>query len=282
MRVLITGASGLLGRYLTTFAPPDTFLYTNRFDILDKDAVNEAFKSFEPEMVIHCAGEGSVDKAEKYREEAFNLNVKGVQNVMDAAKEYKAHFVYISTNAVYQGFSPPYSEESPRKAINYYGVVKAAAEDAVMKYEFKRSIYRLIFLYGCTPRGSRSHFMTRILKSLKEGEHVKVARDIITQPTHAFEAAETIWKLALTQEVDYDIFNIAPKKSMSLYAFALDIAAACKHDPSLIVPVEAASLGLVPRPMDTSFDVSKLKAAGFELKPPQEGLVDMLNRGENE
>lgn len=279
MKALITGASGLFGSYLQKCAPESAFLYTDRVEILDKDAIASAFDSFEPEVVIHLAGEGSVDRAEANMENAYALNVVGTQNLLEAAAKHEAHFVYISTNAIYDGFKAPYSEESPRKPINYYGVSKVAAEDEVFKYAFKSSVYRLIFLYGWTPKSSRAHFMTRVFKSLKAGEQVRVAKDIFTQPTHALDAASTAWGLLQAQEGPKDVFNIAPRKTMSLYAFALDIAAAFGFDPSLIVPTEHAELpGLARRPKNTSFDVTKLELAGFSLPPPSEGLVAMMGR----
>lgn len=280
MRVILTGGSGILGRYLMETAGEAHQLYTDRFDILDKEAITKAFDECKPELVIHCAGEGSVDKAEAFKRDAFNLNVVGTENLLEEALKHKVHFVYISTNAVYDGEHAPYSEISGRHPLNYYGITKVEAEKAVLMYPFKSSIYRLIFLYGWTPRGSRAHFLTRILASLKAGKHVEVAKDIITQPTHAWDSANAVWRLTEVQEKPSDVFNIASRKAMSLYAFALDVAGAFGFDPSLVVPVRAMDLkGLAFRPRDTSFDVSKLELAGFVFSPPDKGLLEMQGKG---
>ena len=120
-KILITGANGLLGSYLLKTAKEQDQVrgfynahpcpgLSHSLDIKDSRAVDTAF-DWNPSVVIHCAGESRVDYAEKNPDEAADLNILGTHNLLAAADSVGCHFVYISSNAVYKGDAPPYTEE---------------------------------------------------------------------------------------------------------------------------------------------------------------------------
>ena len=116
-RVLITGASGLLGKYLMRNHPDHwrvcgtwlkTFIpYGYRMDVTMPSSIQPVFDKFQPDIVIHCAALGSVDYCENHQQEAMNVNVIGTGNVLNASIKHNAKFVFISSNAVYDGENAP-------------------------------------------------------------------------------------------------------------------------------------------------------------------------------
>lgn len=276
MRVIVTGASGLLGSYLVKTAPADYFLYTARFDILDRNAVYKAFDTAKPDVVIHCAGEGRVDFAQDNRCAAWRANYEGTENVLRASNHWRAHLVYISSNAVYTGSEPPYSEAGSCGPINVYGETKYAAETLVgYNLGRRQTVVRPILLYGWPGMG-RGNFVTRCLEDLRDGVKVKVAEDIITQPTYAGDCASAIWQFLSQQDSSMDTVNIAPREKMSLFKFAVEIAKTWGYDPDLVIPVPSSEFkSFAPRPKDTTFDTTYLESKGITLRNPAEGLQAM-------
>ncbi len=276
LRVLITGANGLLGSHLLRSMDEKDEIHFSRFNILDRDDVRMAMGYFKPDTVIHCAAEGRVDFAESNYQAAFDLNVTGTQNLLMAARQYKAHFVFISSNAVFDGSKAPYHEYSPQKPINKYGWTKRDAEDLVDDYEHQSTIIRPIMLYGWPVHGSRGNFVTRVLEDLNAGKEVRAAQDIFTQPTYALDCAEAIWAIAKNESREARTVNVASKEKMSLFKFAREIAMTFELNPQLVIPVNSSDLeGLAPRPADTTFDVSRLERLGLTMKPPIHGLLNM-------
>ena len=282
-KVIITGASGLLGHYLMrTKAPSDDVLGTafsrgldhlTKMDVTDKKQCLAVFKEFSPDLVIHCAGDGRVDYAETNPYESFETNAKGTVNVLAAADTVAAKVVYISSNAIYSGYSPAYSETSEPGAINKYGRIKMSCEQAVFNYPWSSIIIRPIMLFGCPPSGARGNFVTRIVEQLKVGNQVEVVNDNWTQPTYALYAAQVIWQLCKQPTGE---FNISPAEKMTLFDFAQLIADEYSLDKSLIVPIAAASLkNLAPRPHDPTFNTKKLNEMLISIASPRAGLKHM-------
>ena len=95
--------------------------------------MHSIFEWAKPDVVINAAAIGSVDFAEKNREETKRVNVGGTQIVVELCQAYKSRLIYISSNAVFNGRSPLYSETAPVDPINYYGQLKVEAENIVRR-----------------------------------------------------------------------------------------------------------------------------------------------------
>lgn len=270
-RVLITGASGLLGKYLTHSAPAEYNVQGTWFtsmlpsgyvmDVTDDGNVINVFDKFQPEFVIHCAAIGSVDYCQRHWKEAFDVNVLGVQRMLKACRDYGSKVVFISTNAVFDGNHPPYSEEDDRDPVNTYGKHKVMAEDAVKAYAGKWLIFRPIMLYGTPYKGGRGNWVTRVLDFMCNGHKLQVVDDIITQPTYVQDLADLIWEMLPEEE---GIWNVGSEKPVTLYDFALQVAYAWEMDSArclnLIVPAKSYQFNdLAPRPTDTTYSLDKLR-----------------------
>ena len=281
MRCLVTGSSGLLGSYLLKTANPSDFIYSKRFDILDKSATYKAFDEAKPEVVIHCAGEGRVDFAETNRCEAWQTTYEGCQMVLKASEYWGATFVQISSNAVYAGDAPPYNENSYRFPVNTYGRYKAECDNLVGDSRTSTMIIRPIMMYGWPSYGRRDNFVTRLIKSLRtEGLksfcQIPVDNEIISQPTYAYDCAVAIWKALKTHPVLKREFNIAAAEKTTLYSFALQVAKVFDLDPGSLTPVKSSQIPVVAkRPVDTTFSLKKIHGEGIFLRNQEEGLKAM-------
>lgn len=289
MKALITGASGLLGSHLLGALPPEISCglgsyYQNKdednalhhLDICDRDNVRALMKDFRPDILIHCAGESRVDFVEQNPENGRAQNILGTENMAWDSAFLGTHFVFISSNAVYDGGEAPYRESSVQAPVNEYGWTKSAAEKVVTRYPGKSTIIRPIMLYGWPLTSRRNYLVTRILHALKLGQKYQAADDIYSQPTYAVDCAAAIWKLILSQQTSRASYNVAGEGRQTLYEFALDVATAFGLDKNLITPVKAASFkGLAPRPVDTTYDLKTIHSIGIKLPGAKDGLLRM-------
>ncbi len=291
MKILITGASGLLGKSLLETKPDDTILTQTWFknlygvslgqdiwlklDIRNKADVYDVFQQIQPDVVIHCAAIGSVDYAEDHRDEVSGVNFLGTKNVIEAARDYAARIVYISTNAVFSGNLPPYDEKSSLEPINAYGAIKTQAERYVRDVALEWTIIRPFLLYGWPYQGGRNNWANAIIEKFRGGlGSFKMVNDHYWQPTYAPDCAEAIWKL-LFQKGNH-IFNVASQERATLYEFGLKVCDVFGLEKNLIQPVGSEYFpSIAKRPVDTTYDLKKLKGMGIVLSDIKTGLEKM-------
>ena len=276
MRVLVTGGSSLLGKNLLHTKPEKVELYSTWFtnhiqnsiqlDVGNKSQIAYVFEKIKPEIVIHCAAVGSVDYTESHFLETHAVNVLGTENILKAFEN--CIFVYISTNAVFDGTSPPYSENSECHPINRYGSIKREAEIRVMNSR-NWIIIRPFLLYGFPYPNGRQNWMTTIINKLSQGKEVRLVDDTYWQPTLAEDCALAIWKLLNRTE---EIYHVASDDRMTLFEFGLKVARIWGYDLSLVQPIASSSLKIAPRPKDTTFNLTKIHDLGIKLRGVEEGL----------
>ena len=288
--VLITGVSGLLGSYLvktvpddislhgtwlTTVTIPNGHLSTHRLDITKRDEVSAIFEKCKPDIVIHCAAMGSVDYCQNHWQEAYVVNVKGTQNILDMASYNNTKVVFISTNAVYDGENAPYSPESPKMPVNMYGRMKAESEMAVLEsFCSEYLIIRPIMLYGWAPHGARGNWATIVLDNITRGKEIMIVDDTITQPTYAWDCASVIWKLLELGETG--MYNIGGQDTMTLCDFARKVAKRFGLNQDRVVSIKSENLeNLAPRPRNTTYCLDKLLEKGIKTMGVMEGLSAM-------
>jgi dTDP-4-dehydrorhamnose reductase len=294
MKILITGGSGLLGKSLLETSPKDHALsltYNKNWqshskqaawyhlDIKSRSDVFELFELVRPNIVIHCASIGSVDYTEDHYQPVRDVNVSGLSHVIDAANGYKSKVVYISTNAVYSGKHPPYSENSPLEPVNAYGTIKREAERLVRSNAKKWLIIRPFMLYGWPYYGGRTNWAVKIIDDLKDSKKsLKLVDDVIWQPTYAPDCAAAIWQLLFQKE--NEIYNVASPEHVTLYQFGLKVCEVFDLKSNLLKSVQSEyfSVGegvLAKRPEDTSYDLVKLSNEGIMLSDIKTGLEKM-------
>ena len=192
MRVLITGANGILGRALSERLGGAHTLYLwgrGEADLTDEAQVRAAGKSIAFEAVIHAAAMTNVDGCETEPERAMAANRDATRFVADLAREKGATLVYVSTDYVFDGSKgSPYLEEDPTGPINAYGRTKLAGEKAALASGAPCLIVRTSWLFG--PGGK--NFVDTIATKLGRGEHLDVVDDQRGSPTYARDLAYAI------------------------------------------------------------------------------------------
>lgn len=303
MKILLTGSASLLGRYLLKSQPRQHLQDVGsaetmpvheiiglkrendsakkdcheivRADVSDFIVMMELCFRKKPDVIIHCAANGDVDDVEQNPDGAARSDLIGTINMVKLAELFGCKLVTISSNAVFDGYNPPYSEDSPRNPVNVYGKIKSLADDVVQKSSIDWMIIRPILLFGWPYHGGRGNWGSKIISALSDGKEVRLVTDMITQPTYAGHLALCIWKL-IKEEKWKEVYHIAPTEKMSLYEFGLQIAEVCDFDKNLIKPAKLSDFKqIAPRPKDTTFELSKMQEAGMVLKMVRHGILEM-------
>ena len=284
MKILVTGASGLLGRSLMTeLAPlagsPDALIGTARsritphlqkLDLTDEPAVRQAFAEWAPDLVVHSAAERRPDVVDGEPAIAERLNVGATELLAKLAAARGARFIYLSTDYVFDGKSPPYATNAQTAPLNAYGRMKLAGEDVVRAAysaggatEF--AILRIPILYGRVETLAESP-VTELAVKVLAGRAFKAEDWAMRYPAHVDDVARAIALIAgqLTQEVHPvgGTYHFAGAEQITKYGMALVIAKALGADLHLIEADPNPPAG-APRPKDCRLDSSRLVSLGF-------------------
>jgi len=277
MKVLITGANGLLGKHLiakllvkqyeiiASGKGQSKFSYANypnwkyhSMDITNGEAVVKLISSTRPEVIIHAAAMTQVDECELNKIDCWNTNVTATRFIVDAAREINARIIFISTDFVFDGQQGPYKEEDDPNPVNYYGSTKWAAEKAVMESALDWAIVRTVLVVGNREDGQRQNILTWVKDKLEKGESIKVVDDQVRTPTFVEDLADGIM-LVLEKNAN-GIFHIAGKDTLTPYQIARETARYLHLDLALIEKAEAGSFSQAAlRPPRTGFIIEKAR-----------------------
>ncbi|GAB4332003.1 MAG: dTDP-4-dehydrorhamnose reductase [Calditrichia bacterium] len=279
-RILITGANGLLGQALVRqffgkFALLSTGVEERPFwgetgidyqklDITDAKACKEIVKEFQPHFIINAAAFTAVDACETEKELCWSINVKGVENLIHAARYTESHIIHYSTDYLFDGKNGPYAEDAPLNPLGYYGKSKLASENALHASGMPHTIFRTNVLFGYAP-GVKNNFVLWVLRNLKEGKTIRVVTDQYNNPTLAEDLARLTMS-AVNNPVE-GVFNGAGADYCNRFEFAKLIAETFGLDMGLIKPITTEELGQsAPRPMKGGLIIDKARKV-FDFHP---------------
>jgi dTDP-4-dehydrorhamnose reductase len=274
MKILITGANGFLGYYLSTqllqkgfdiiatgkgecrlpFFNKKGFEYVC-MDFTNPFAVHDVFEKYKPVIIVHAGAMTNVDQCELLQWQAFLTNVEGTVTLLLNAAEQKSFFIFISTDFVFEGKKGYYLEDDPVTPINFYGRTKAEAEDAVKEYEFNWAIVRTSLVYG-NPISEKGNILSVVKEKLEKGEGYKVVDDQVRSPTYVEDLAAGI--VSIIENKASGIFHLAGSDVMTPYEMACKTADYLQLNKSLIKKVTAADFSQTAvRPLNTSLNIEK-------------------------
>ncbi len=278
MRVLVTGANGMLGHDVIRVAEDMRHqviaLGHDDLDVTDPQRVERMITRERPGAVINCAAWTDVDGAEESEKEASLVNAQGAGFVADAADKVDAKVVYISTDYVFDGTSGPYGESDDPEPINAYGRTKLAGERATALVNGRSFIVRTSWLFG--PHGG--NFVETMLRLGEGGGPVVVVHDQVGNPTYTGHLA--VGLLRLVDSAAYGIHHMTGEGSCSWYEFAMEIF----RQAEVVTRVMASTSDMMERPAKRPADsvlVSR-RSAPIKLPPWQRGLSDYLTRRDRE
>lgn len=243
MRVLITGAAGMLGHQVVqeyTRRGAEVFPLTRKdLDITDYRSINIAFGEIGPTLVVNCAAYTNVDGAETEKEAAFTVNGLAPRLLALACRQYNASLVHISTDYIFNGKSKrPYLVSDIPDPVNVYGASKLMGEQGVKESGCSYYIVRTSWLFG--PGGK--NFVDTILKLAKEKELLKVVDDQQGSPTYTLDLARDVADLAGTGI--YGTYHYTNSGVTTWYRFAKKII----QSVGLKTKVEPCTTADFPRP----------------------------------
>ena len=286
-RLLVTGASGLLGSKIVELAREDYEiiplhntkpLHPNslKLDITDQNQVFSLFSKLEPDIVIHTASETNVDKCETKKEHAWNVNVEGTRNIAEACKA-GAKLIYISTDYVFDGRKGNYKEDDAPNPISYYAVTKLEGEKQVIQNCKNFAILRTSVLYGWHPL--KRNFATWAINQLKQNKEITVVEDHYNTPTLADNLAEIT--IEAIQKDLQGLYHASGSERISRYEFAKQIAKTFNLNAGLIKPVKMSQLTawIAKRPKDSSLSTGKIRK---QLKTKPLNITEGLNKMKEE
>jgi dTDP-4-dehydrorhamnose reductase len=225
VKVLVTGATGQLGRELLRRAPAGVTLAApgrTALDLTNAQAVRVAVEQFAPDVVINAAAYTAVDEAESHPELALSVNAAVPQNLALALlHSTRARLIQVSTDYVFSGdASQAYRPEDPTDPLGVYGHTKLAGEQAVQKVLGERAlVLRTSWVYAAQGR----NFMLTMLRLMRERAKVRVVTDQIGCPTAAITVASVLWALAARSDLS-GTWHWSDAGVASWYDFAIAIA----------------------------------------------------------
>jgi dTDP-4-dehydrorhamnose reductase len=288
--VLVTGSNGLLGQKITskiikeggvnliaTSKGANRFLTTEGYtylemDILDPNQVAAVIEDVKPDAIIHTAAMTNVDTCHIKRELAHQLNVEATQTLVDCCENKGIHFIYISTDFVFDGVNGPYDEEAVPKPVSYYGETKLEAEEIVKKITGKWAILRTILVYGIVNDLSRSNIVLWAKGALTKGEPLNAVNDQWRMPTLAEDLADACIS-CVTYEAQ-GVYHISGKDMMTVAELVERVADFWKLDRSLINEISSLALNQdAKRPVKTGFILDKaMTELNYQPHSFEEGL----------
>jgi len=295
MKVLITGANGLLGQKLVTLYegnsdvqiiatgkgenrnPSGTYKY-EQLDVTSSESVNRIISKYSPDVVINTAAMTHVDQCELDPETCQKLNVDSVAHLISACEKSDSFLVHLSTDFVFDGENGPYTEEDLPNPLSKYAESKLESEKLLEASTVKHAIVRTMLVYGIVHDMSRSNIILWVKKSLEDQKEIKVVNDQWRTPTLSEDLAKGCALIA--EKRAEGIWNISGKELLSPYDMAIATADFFGLDKSLIEEVDGSVFTQpAKRPPKTGFILDKARRElGYEPVTFMEGLATLKSQ----
>ncbi len=293
MKVLITGATGMLGcdlcKEFSVAGDVTGLARGNRetkqcrasqllaADITDRDGVARIVRKAKPDLVINAAALADVDFCELNPEEAFRINAEGAKNVADAAEGAGALFIQIGTDYVFDGEKgSAYTEDDKPNPVSVYGFSKLAADDYVRSNIGKYAIVRSSWMFG--PCGK--NFVDLVIESARKGGSIKAVGEKFGNPTYTADLTKAISGLSakIRQGIaPSGIYNVSNEGVCSRYELAKEISGLCGLNAEIVSITAKDAGGPALRPKLSALDNTKVsKVLGYKLRHYKEALNDYL------
>lgn len=287
VRVMVTGASGLLGNAIVERLRRETEVLALRRQpgvsgFLPVDLTSERdLARLDDEAwdaVVHCAGHRSPDYCETHREEAMALNAVAPARLARLARQRGARMIHISTDYVFPGTTPPYREDDPCQPVNVYGESKLEGERRVAEADPAACILRIGALYGVPTGRVPSPMLEEGLAAVLGGKPTRQDHVLKRYPLLVDDVAEVACYLLEHPEVG-GVLHAGSGKAVTRYEWALLIGRLLGRSTGHV------QLGLcdpgrkAPRPPDAKLAVDRLRKLGGPIpRDCDAALPDVLRR----
>ena len=288
MRMLVTGASGLLGLnfclrkaqeheltgVVNSRSLQDAPFTTLQMDLLASDAAAQLLDKVQPEYVVHCAAMANVDSCERDPQAAAAINAQVPAQLAGLCRERGIGFLHVSTDAVFDGLLGSYTEEDEPHPLSVYAQTKLEGEQGVLAANPDALVIRVNF-YGFSLSGSRS-LSEFFLYNLMASKGVKGFTDVHFCPLYVADLVDVM--LAMIEKRLSGLYHVVSPECLSKYDFGKRIADKFSLDAGLIKPVSVNDGNLLAkRSPNLTLRVDKALAAGIQI-PGQTFCLDHFHR----
>jgi dTDP-4-dehydrorhamnose reductase len=279
MKVLVTGAGGMLGRDVVLAAGNAGhdvvgFGHTE-LDVAEEATVSAKLELERPDVVINCAAWTDVDGAEAAEDAAMAVNGKGAGHIAAAAAELGASVVYVSSDYVFDGAKgAPYVETDQSAPLSAYGRTKLAGEEATAAANKRHFVVRSSWLFGI----GGSNFVETMLRLAADHGEVLVVRDQVGSPTYTWHLAYGI--VRLIEGIEFGIHHMAAAGACSWYEFASEIFEQAKVECRVLSATTEMLGRPAPRPPFSA--LASQREHAIELPSWHDGLAGYLTQRSTE
>lgn len=284
MKWLVTGCTGLLGstacqllqsrnQIVGVSRSPFFMAGVTHYPISFTDqSIESIIQKERPDVVLHCAAITNVDLCESEKDLAMTINALAPFRLAQIAQNYGAKFVFISTDAVFNGEkTSPYSEDDLVSPINVYGASKARAEELISTVDSSLVIRTNMYGFNYQPKQSLSEW---IMSSLRNGEPIRMFSDVLFSPLFTNSLVLAIESLVLRGVKG--IIHAGSADYMSKYEFGLLISEQMGIN-GLISECKVDDFDFsAPRSHNMALDSSLAKSYGLQLPLIVEDVKRML------
>lgn len=264
-KILVLGGSGLLGSTLLSGRYFQSFDYVvqgrhcgaqYKADLLDAEQVRLMIQSVRPNVIINLVGLTSVDTCELFPNEAYKVNVRTVEVLVDAISSLspRPYLIHVSTDQVYDGAGAALEHEI--KLTNYYAFSKYASE--LIACTTKSIVLRTNF-FGKSFSKDRSSITDWLHKEICLNRSISVIEDIFFSPLSIDSLCRIIEKIIISRAEG--IFNIGSHDGISKADFAYNFIECLGLPTSAMVRRTRGDIKslIAYRPSDMRLDVSKFE-----------------------
>jgi len=272
MKILVTGASGLLGLNLSLqmhaqhhIIGVDRAKLVNtpfdiiKLDLLDWDTLPKLLSASKPDALIHCAANALVDACELHPDSAATLNAVLPGRLAKLCAERDIQLLHISTDAVFDGTKEGiYSEDDEPNPLGVYAQTKLDGELAVLDANPNAIIARVNF-FGWSLSGTRS-LAELFVNNLGAGKTVNGFDDVYFCPMFVGDLADTL--VGMLEKSLLGRYHVVGSRAITKYEFGQAIANQFGFDASLINPISVSDAGLTAkRSTNLRLSIHKLSTA---------------------
>ena len=288
MRVLVTGATGLLGRALmkafsdaelTGVALSRATEGLVRLDLRRTGEIEALVEDLRPDIIVHSAAERRPDVCEKDPEGTRALNVEATAALARSAAACGAWILYTSTDYVFDGTNPPYAVDAPTHPLNAYGESKLQGERALWEATRRGGVLRMPILYGPSEHAAEC-VVVDLAALVHSGEPAKLDDWAIRFPTFTDDVAAICRELCGRALDDRDFsgtWHFSGRERLTKYGMAVAIAEylGLPHHPFEPDPNPGPGAS---RPKNSQLDGSVLEKMGIGKPTPfREGLGRVID-----
>ncbi|KAG2210976.1 hypothetical protein INT47_000136 [Mucor saturninus] len=280
MKVIVTGASGLLGRPTvrefknagcevigTAYSRAKDGLV--KLDLTDSAAVENFVDEFQPDVVVHCAAERRPDVAEQDHDGVLRLNVETPKALGRICKKRGIMLIYISTDYVFDGTAPPYEVDDKPNPLQFYGETKLGGEEAIKSEYPEAVILRVPILYGPTEYNGESAINILIDVVMNHDKPSTVDNVSSRYPTNVVDVARVLKDLAVAKVRDHKhikgIYHFSGQESITKYQVCEILGEILSVPIDHLTPQNTVDKAAsVSRPENSHLSVQHLKDAGID------------------